>query len=58
MGDEFTGGFEVVFRGGEVDGRLAAEVWKGRLVNLSFFIEEMEFKREKDEGRKEQNRTG
>lgn len=30
MGDEFAGGFEVVFRGGEVEGCLAAEVWMGR----------------------------
>lgn len=37
MGDEFAGGFEVVFRGGEVEGCLAAEVWVGRVVNLCFF---------------------
>ena len=36
MGDEFAGGFEVVFRGGEVEGCLAAEVWLGGLVNLPF----------------------
>ena len=55
MGDEFAGGFEVVFRGGEVEGCLAAEIWMGRLVKLSFFVEEMVFKRERDEKRKEQN---
>ena len=33
MGDEFTACFEVVFRGGEVEGCLAAEIWMGRLVN-------------------------
>ena len=37
VGDEFAGGFEVVFRGGEVEGCLAAEVWVGRVVNLCFF---------------------
>ena len=32
MGDEFAGGFEVVFGGGKVEGCLAAEVWVGRLI--------------------------
>ena len=58
MEDEFTGGFELVFRGGEVEGCLAAEVWMGRLVNLSFFIEEMGFKQEKEEERQKQNKEG
>ena len=49
MGDEFAGGFEVVFRGGEVEGCLAAEVWMGMSVILSFFIEEMGSKQEKKE---------
>ena len=40
MGDEFAGGFEVILRGGEMEGCLAAEVWMGRLVSLSVFIEE------------------
>ena len=40
VGDEFAGGFEVILRGGEMEGCLAAEVWMGRLVSLSVFIEE------------------
>ena len=31
-----------------MDGSLAAEVWMGRLVNLSFFIGEIGFKQEKE----------
>ncbi len=57
MGDEFAGGFEVVFRGGEVEGCLAAEVWMGRLVSISYFLEEMGFKQEKEEEGKKQNKT-
>ena len=53
VGDEFAGGFEIVFRGGEVEGCLAAEVWMGRLVKFTYFIEEMAFKQENDEETKE-----
>ena len=38
VGDEFAGCFEVVFRGGEVEGCLAAEVLMERVVSLSFFM--------------------
>ena len=36
VGDEFAGGFNVVFGGGEVEGGLAAEVWRGLVVNVWF----------------------
>ena len=58
MGDEFAGGFDVVFRGGEVEGCLAAEVWMGRLVSLYVFIEKRDLGQEKEEDKEVQNKTG
>ena len=36
-----------------MEGCLAAEVWMGRLVKLSFFVEETGLKQEEEEERKE-----
>ena len=56
MGDEFAGGFEVVFRGGEVEGCLAAEVLMERVVSLSFFMKQMGFKTRRRKEMKKQKR--
>ena len=57
--DEFAGCFEVVFRGGEVEGCLAAVVWMGGVVRLFFFFFESRreggFVNEKEEGGEEKS---